>query len=84
MDNAVTSETKVFNRSFNQARKEQGFRSQAHLDAFFAAYDHTEGCAACKALDGFALVDDGWQPTSGRCETAKRLERASWDLKDAA
>lgn len=65
-----------FTRIFNEARKAQGFRSQAHLDAFFASYDHTKNCADCKAKDGGVWLDDGWQPTEGRCDEAKRLDAA--------
>lgn len=62
------------NRQFDAARKAQGFRSQVHLDAFFAAYDHVQGCAACKARDGWVLLDDGYQPTEGRCDVARALD----------
>lgn len=61
-------------RTFTAARQAQGFRSAAHLAAFFAAYDHVQGCAACKARDGYALTDDGYQPTEGRCPEARRLD----------
>ena len=63
-----------YSRTFDSARKAQGFRSQAHLDAFFAAFDHVRGCAACKARDGYVLLDDGYQPTEGRCDEARRLD----------
>ena len=64
----------TYNRIFDAAREAQGFRSQAHLDAFFAYCDHTEGCPACKALDGHVLLDDGYQPTAGRCAVALALD----------
>lgn len=64
-----------YDRSFTDARKSQGFASQAHLDAFFALFDHTESCQSCKDRDGFVLLDDGYQPTSGRCAEARRLDR---------
>lgn len=71
MTNATTH-----NRAFDTARQAQGFRSQAHLDAFFAYFDHTTGCKACAARDGFVLLDDGPQPTSGRCDEARQLDAA--------
>lgn len=64
----------TYNRSFDAARKAQGFRSQDHLDAFFAYFDHTENCSDCKALDGHVLLDDGYQPTMGRCTVAIALD----------
>lgn len=67
----------TFDRTFTAARQAQGFRSAAHLAAFFAAFDHVRGCAACKALDGYALLDDGYQPTEGRCSEAQRLDAAT-------
>ena len=61
-------------RVFDAARKAQGFRSQRHLDAFYRYYDHTQECSACHARDGYVLLDDGYQPTSGRCDEAQRLD----------
>jgi len=66
----------AYTRTFDTARQAQGFRSQAHLDSFFAAFDHAQGCADCKALDGYVLLDDGYQPTEGRCTEARRLDAA--------
>lgn len=66
------------NRKFDAARKAQGFRSEAHLAAFFAAFDHVQGCAACKTLNGGVFLDDGWQPTEGRCPEARRLDAATF------
>lgn len=63
-----------FDRRFTEARKAQGFASQTHLDTFFALFDHTASCAACKALDGYVMLDDGAQPTSGRCPAARDLD----------
>ncbi len=65
----------AYGRDFNAARKAQGFTSQAQLDGFFAHYDHMKTCADCKALDGHALLDDGYQPTVGECGIAKNLYR---------
>ena len=69
-------DTKEFGRIFNDARQRQGFRSQAQLDAFYAHYDHVNSCQACKALDSYVLLDDGYQPTVGECPTAKAFYRA--------
>lgn len=63
----------TYNRSFDAAREAQGFRSQAHLDSWFAYFDHTENCATCAALDGHVMLDDGNQPTAGRCAAAVAL-----------
>ena len=60
-------------RIFNTARKAQGFTSQAHLDAFFLHYDHAQSCGICASLDGWALVDDGFQPILDECPEGKRL-----------
>jgi hypothetical protein len=69
-----------YSRNFDAARKAQGFRSQAHLDAFFAASDHIASCANCKARDGYVLFDDGYQPTSGRCDVASALDSVTSEL----
>lgn len=61
-------------RIFDAARKAQGFLSQAHLDAFYAYFDHVQNCADCKARDGYVLLDDGYQPTTGMCDEAHRLD----------
>ena len=66
-------------RHFDEGRQAQGFRSQAHLDAFFAHFDHVKACGACKALDSHVLLDDGWQPTQGECAEAKRLLAIEWE-----
>lgn len=72
--------TQTFGREFNEARQKQGFKSQAQLDAFYAAYDHNKSCADCRKLDGHALLDDGYQPTVGSCATHKKLERIYFSL----
>lgn len=66
----------TFTRTFDAARQAQGFRSQAHLDAFFALFDHCNACKACAARDGYVELDDGMQPTQGRCDEARRLDTA--------
>ena len=68
--------TTEYGRAFNTARQRQGFRSQAQLDAFYAHYDHVGTCSACKALDSYVLLDDGYQPTGGECPQAKALYHA--------
>lgn len=72
--------TKTFGREFNAARKAQGFKSQAQLDAFYAAYDHNKDCADCHKRNGHALLDDGCQPTQGSCPTHQALERTYFAL----
>ena len=49
-----------YSRTFDAARKAQGFTSQAQLDAFFAHYDHVYACTACHALDSYAAVSGSW------------------------
>jgi len=61
---------------FDSARQAQGFQSQAHLDAFFAHYDHTTACADCASRNGYVALDDGMQPTMGQCDVARRLDAA--------
>lgn len=58
-------------RTFDAARHAQGFRSQAHLDAFFAGYDHARACPVCSSIAGY--TDEG-QPYHGRCDTARELD----------
>jgi hypothetical protein len=76
------SDTAEFGRVCNDARQAQGFRSQAHLDAFYAAYDHTKRCGPCNEpgpamwLEG----DASWQPTVSRCTVGRELERTSFDI----
>lgn len=67
----------MFNRVFTEQRKAQGFKSQAHLDAFYAYYDHTQTCAECQKPGRGMLLDDGWQPTLNRCAEAVRLQAIS-------
>jgi len=74
-------EPSEYDRVFNDARKAQGFLSQAHLDAFFAHYDHMRKCNDCNALDGFVLLDDGKQPYMGECAIAKRLYLAYLEIR---
>ena len=68
------------NRRFTEARKAQGFRSQGHLDAFFAAYDHGKTCAECSqpGLSVWLEGDASWQPTMGRCSAGRALDAASF------
>lgn len=64
-------------RTFNEQRREQGFKSQAHLDAFFRYYDHTQACAECQKASKPVWVDDCFQPTQNRCAEALTLQAAS-------
>jgi hypothetical protein len=66
-----------FGRTFNQARKAQGFSSQAHLDAFYRHFDHIENCPECQKPGSGVLLDDGFQPTMNRCDLAQELDRAT-------
>jgi hypothetical protein len=62
-------------RSLTEARKAQGFKSQAQLDAFFRMYDHTSTCSVCSSTAGYTDIGDGMQPYCGRCDTGKALEK---------
>jgi hypothetical protein len=64
-------------REFTQSRKAQGFTSQAHLDAFYAHYDHAQACPVCSRVGGYVPIDDGMQPYRDSCETGKALDRLS-------
>jgi hypothetical protein len=63
----------TFNRTWNDARREQGFRSQVDLDAWFRYHDHTEECAECQQPGQAVWTGDGYQPTMNRCATANKL-----------
>ena len=63
-------------RIFNDDRRRQGFKSQPHLDAFYAYVDHTVACAECNRPGKPVLLSDGYQPTLRRCHTAKLLSAA--------
>lgn len=60
-------------RTFTADRQTQGFKSQAHLDAFYAHYDHVTACQECARRNGWVELSDGWQPTQGECAIAQRL-----------
>ena len=64
-----------FGRTFNEARKAQGFKSQADLDMWYRAYDHTSTCPVCSRVGGYVELSDGMQPVNARCEIGLRLER---------
>jgi len=61
-------------RIFTESRKLQGFRSQGHLDAWFAAYDHANTCPDCQGTS-YAECHDGLQPVSIRCPKWKELDQ---------
>ena len=74
----MTDTTTRPGRTLTVARIAQGFRSQGQLDAFYAAFDHTSTCPTCSQIAGAAPIDDGMQPTMGRCAEGRRLETASF------
>ena len=65
-----------YGRTFNEARKAQGFTSQANLDAFFRHYDHSKTCAECQKPGPGVLLDDGYQPTMNSCPEHQELYKA--------
>jgi hypothetical protein len=55
------------------------FKSQAHLDAFYASYDHGKTCAECQRESSVWLEGDAsWQPVRLQCDEGKRLNVASF------
>jgi hypothetical protein len=69
----VTQATTASPREFNPARKVQGFRDQAHLDAFYAYLDHRNACPECGQPGPGYDAPDGWQPTETICPEGTRL-----------
>ena len=69
----------AYGRAFDGDRKAQGFRSQEHLDAFYAARDHVRDCAECGMPGPAAWLegDASWQPTETLCATGYELDAAS-------
>jgi hypothetical protein len=71
-------------RVFTAARKQQGFRDQAHLDAFYTYYDHVlagtragrDGCGCGTPGPGHD-GPDGWQPTTNLCPQGRQLGKAA-------
>lgn len=68
-------------RTFTKARREQGFQSQEHLDAFYAYLDHQQECTAAgggcgPGPDAWMESDASWQPTLAECPQAKALYQA--------
>lgn len=62
-------------RKFTDARKKQGFRSQEHLDAFYAVYDHENACQECQTPGGVLVTWDCEYQTYKRCDVIKGLEK---------
>lgn len=60
-------------REFTPARQAQGFRSQAHLDAFYRHYDHTHACVDCGQPGPVYDAPDGPQPTVTVCPVGQAL-----------
>lgn len=74
-DTRAEGEAYIASRTLTEARRLQGFKSQAHLDAFFALYDHTQRCPECQQEgEGTPTEDGGWQPTMKRCAYAQSLD----------
>lgn len=72
-------------RLFTMDRMAQGFRDQAHLDAFWRYHDHVQagreaGPAGCGCgLPGPAAetTDGGWQPSETICPAGQALSAAA-------
>lgn len=69
-------------RVFTTSRLAQ-FADQAHLDRWYAYYDHVEECRNSGTPDrcgqpgtGMETTDGGWQPSETRCPAARRLLQA--------
>ena len=60
-------------RHFDSQRAAQGFKSQAHLDAFYAYHDHTSACAECQKPGPPVELSDGLQPTRQVCQRGREL-----------
>jgi len=66
-------------RVWDDARKAQGFRSQAHLDAFYRASDHQRECTGCGPGPAMWLEGSAsWQPAMRLCATGRQLEQESF------
>ena len=76
----VVVEVKPDERTLTPGRIRQGFKSQAHLDAFYAGYDHGKTCPACNLPGEPVEVDDGMQPTMARCAEGRRLDAVSFSF----
>ncbi len=60
-------------RVFDADRKAQGFKSQEHLDDFYALLDHRQECDECG--EGPAVwVDDCWQGSVHLCPVGQALD----------
>ena len=70
--------SRAHGRELTAERREQGFKSQKHLDSFYAAFDHTSTCPVCSKIGGYAPYDDGMQPYMDRCDTGRELESKSF------
>jgi len=68
----------IANRTLTPARQAQGFKSQAHLDAFYASCDHSKQCPVCSRVGGYMPIDDGMQPYMDSCETGRKLTAESF------
>jgi len=77
----ATYEKSEYGRVFNSARQEQGFISQADLDAFYRHYDHQKNCSECQQHGPGVWLDDGFQPTMNSCAVADRLYCESLEVR---
>lgn len=75
------SDAGEYGRTFNEARRRQGFRSQEHLDAFYRSWDHQQACAACQRVI-YVPFDDGWQPAHDLCDEGHTLQEQSFAYLD--
>lgn len=73
-----TAPISPYGREITPERREQGFVSQAHLDAFYAHHDHARTCPTCLTPGTPVELEDGLQPTSATCEVERDLLRASF------
>lgn len=72
-------------RVFTMARMRQGFRDQAHLDAFYAYYDHVQagrgagpaGCGCGQPGPAGETTGGGWQPSEQICPAGRALSEAA-------
>lgn len=62
-----------FGRILTAERRAQGFRDQAHLDAFYRHIDHVAVCPDCGQPGPAVPLDDGMQPTTTECPEGQRL-----------
>lgn len=72
----IAEQTDAERRILTPARIDQGFTTQAQLDAFYATIDHAASCDDCQGTAGSVDVGDGFQPIARRCATWHELDAA--------